>query len=131
MASDLNQCNFTGRLGKDPVTRYAPDGGAITNISIACNWKTKEKEGVEWVPIVFFGKVAEIAGEYLKSGSQVRVTGNFRTRKWQDKEGKDRYTTEIVANELQMLGSRPTGQSDDKPEAAAPAAPDFDDDIPF
>jgi len=143
MSKDLNQCNFIGRMGGDPTVRYSPDGKAVANISLACGWKSKDKEGVEWVKVVFFGKLAEIVGEYLKKGSQIFVEGRLQTRKWQDKDGQDRYTTEIVANQMQMLGSR--GGADTPPEdcnkghqqstggipAAAPATDDFDDDIPF
>ena len=132
MSQDLNQCHFIGRLGKDPETRYLPNGDAVTNIRIACGWKTKEKEGTEWVPVVFFGKLAEIAAQYLRKGSQVYVSGRFQTRKWQDKDGNDRYSTEIVADRMQMLGSKPQARQETAP-AAEPAATaeDFDSDIPF
>ena len=148
-----------GNLGRDPETRYMPDGGAITNISIATteNWKDKQgekQEKTEWHRVAFFGKLAEIAGEYLKKGSQVYVEGRLQTRKWQDKDGVDKYTTEIVANAMQMLGSRQgmggadRGGGDAAPEreggasrgGAKPAAAgkpaggkfdDFEDDIPF
>src|SRR2546421_3257102 len=110
MAS-VNKVIIIGNLGRDPETRYMPDGGAITNISIATTDKWKDKAGemqekTEWHRIAFFGKLAEIAGEYLKKGSQVYVEGRLQTRKWQDKDGQDKYTTEIVANAMQMLGSR-------------------------
>src|SRR5437868_12057596 len=110
MAS-VNKVILIGNLGRDPETRYMPDGGAITNISIATteNWKDKngdKQEKTEWHRVAFFGKLAEIAGEYLKKGSQVYVEGRLQTRKWQDKDGQDKYTTEIVANAMQMLGSR-------------------------
>ena len=157
MAS-VNKVILIGNLGRDPETRYMPDGGAITNISIATteNWKDKQgekQEKTEWHRVAFFGKLAEIAGEYLKKGSQVYVEGRLQTRKWQDKDGVDKYTTEIVANAMQMLGSRQgMGGADrggDAPEreagasrggAAKPAAAgkpaggkfdDFEDDIPF
>ena len=111
MAS-VNKVIIIGNLGRDPETRYMPDGGAITNISVATTDKWKDKNGemqekTEWHRVAFFGKLAEIAGEYLKKGSQVYVEGRLQTRKWQDKDGADKYTTEIVANQMQMLGSRP------------------------
>src|SRR5438477_11669356 len=110
MAS-VNKVIIIGHLGRDPETRYMPDGGAITNISVATTDKWKDKAGemqekTEWHRVAFFGKLAEIAGEYLKKGSQVYVEGRLQTRKWQDKDGHDKYTTEIVANVMQMLGSR-------------------------
>ena len=110
MAS-VNKVIIIGNLGRDPETRYMPDGGAITNISVATTDKWKDKNGemqekTEWHRVAFFGKLAEIAGEYLKKGSQVYVEGRLQTRKWQDKDGQDKYTTEIVANQMQMLGSR-------------------------
>src|SRR5712691_1511549 len=110
MAS-VNKVIIIGNLGRDPETRYMPDGGAITNISVATTDKWKDKAGemqekTEWHRVAFFGKLAEIAGEYLKKGSQVYVEGRLQTRKWQDKEGQDKYTTEIVADRMQMLGSR-------------------------
>src|SRR5689334_8123464 len=110
MAS-VNKVIIIGNLGRDPETRYMPDGGAITNISVATTDKWKDKNGemqekTEWHRVAFFGKLAEIAGEYLKKGSQVYVEGRLQTRKWQDKDGQDKYTTEIVANHMQMLGSR-------------------------
>ncbi len=111
MAS-VNKVIIVGNLGRDPETRYLPSGEAVTNISVATTdtWKDKtsgeKKEATEWHRVSFFGRLAEIAGEYLKKGSQVYVEGQLRTRKWQDKEGKDRYTTEIRADTMQMLGSR-------------------------
>jgi single-strand DNA-binding protein len=151
MAS-VNKVILIGNLGRDPETRYMPDGGAVTNVSIATTetWKDKngeKQEKTEWHRVAFFGKLAEIAGEYLKKGSQVYVEGRLQTRKWQDKDGQDKYTTEIVADRMQMLGSRqgmgggereaggeresrPAG----KPAAAKPAGSkfdDFEDDIPF
>jgi single-strand DNA-binding protein len=110
MAS-VNKVILVGNLGRDPETRYMPDGGAITNISIATTSQWKDKSGekqeqTEWHRVAFFGKLAEIAGEYLKKGSQVYVEGKLRTRKWQDKDGQDKYTTEIIADAMQMLGSR-------------------------
>lgn len=155
MAS-VNKVIIVGNLGRDPETRYLPSGEAVTNISVATTdtWKDKtsgeKKELTEWHRVAFFGRLAEIAGEYLKKGSQVYVEGSLRTRKWQDKEGKDRYTTEIRADVMQMLGSRagageprgePRGEPAQKGEAAAkPAAAatkpagkfdDMVDDIPF
>jgi single-strand DNA-binding protein len=160
MAS-VNKVILIGNLGRDPETRYMPDGGAITNISIATTdvWKDKageKQEKTEWHRVAFFGKLAEIAGEYLKKGSQVYVEGRLQTRKWQDKEGVDKYTTEVIADRMQMLGSRQGmgggagaggGEREAPAErdgggaargAAKPAAKaaggkfdDFEDDIPF
>jgi single-strand DNA-binding protein len=152
MAS-VNKVILIGNLGRDPEVRYMPDGGAITNISIATteNWKDKngeKQEKTEWHRVAFFGKLAEIAGEYLKKGSQVYVEGRLQTRKWQDKEGNDKYTTEIVADRMQMLGSRQGmggggGEAPERSESARPAGKpagakpagskfdDFEDDIPF
>ncbi len=150
MAS-VNKVIIVGNLGRDPETRYLPSGEAVTNISVATTdtWKDKtsgeKKEATEWHRVSFFGRLAEIAGEYLKKGSQVYVEGQLRTRKWQDKEGKDRYTTEIRADTMQMLGSRagageprgepaPKGEAAVKPAAAKKPAGKFDDmedDIPF
>lgn len=109
MSKDLNQCNFIGRMGQDPDVRYTPSGDAVANISLAVGWKTKDKEGTEWVRVVAFKRLAEIVGQYLSKGSQIYVSGSMRTRKWQDQSGNDRYTTEIVANEIQMLDSRGEG----------------------
>ena len=151
MARGVNKVILVGNLGRDPEIRYSANGQAIANVNIATSesWKDKntgeKQEKTEWHRIVFFGRLAEIAGEYLKKGSQIYVEGRLQTRKWQDKEGKDRYTTEIVANEMQMLGSRggSGGPSDsfnqDTGSANAPATSststgggdDFDDDIPF
>jgi len=150
MAS-VNKWIGVGNLGKDPETRYAPNGEAICNITIACSesWKDKQtgekKEMTEWVRISFFGKLAEIAGQYLRKGSQVYIEGSLRTRKWTDKDGVERYTTEIRADVMKMLGGKGDGQQNDAPRQSAPApstpAPkkqasgggfgDFDDDIPF
>jgi single-strand DNA-binding protein len=111
MAS-VNKVIVVGNLGKDPETRYSPNGGAICNVRIATtrNWKDKatgeKKEETEWHSVVFYDRLAEIAGEYLKKGRSVYVEGRLKTRKWQDKEGQDRYTTEIIASEMQLLGSR-------------------------
>lgn len=115
MARGINKVTIVGNLGDDPEVKYMPSGGAVTNISVATSesWKDKQtgekKEKVEWHRIVFFNKLAEIAGEYLKKGSQVYVEGSLRTRKWQDQSGQDRYTTEIVGSEMQMLGGRQGG----------------------
>jgi single-strand DNA-binding protein len=156
MAS-VNKVILVGRLGKDPEVRYLPDGGAVCNITLATSetWKDKtsgeKQEKTEWHRVTFYRKLAEIAGEYLKKGREIYVEGRLETRKWTDKEGRDRYTTEIIANEMQMLGSRPSGGSEameSGPKAAAaepagggvkPAAKksggasfdDMDDDIPF
>ena len=134
MANDLNQCNFIGRLGKDPEVRYMPSGDPIANFSIACGWKSKDKEGTEWVNCAAFGNLGEICGEYLKKGSQVFVSGRFTTRKWQDKEGKDRYTTSINLDRMQMLGSKEGSakpESTAKPAAKPGGVEDMADDIPF
>mgnify|MGYP001588033804 CR=1 FL=1 len=111
MAS-VNKVILIGNLGKDPDVRYMPSGEAVTNITLATTdtWKDKtsgeKKEATEWHRVVFFRKLAEIAGQYLKKGSQVYIEGSLKTRKWTDKEGQERYTTEIVADEMRMLGSR-------------------------
>lgn len=111
MAS-VNKVIVVGNLGKDPETRYSPNGGAICNVRVATtrNWKDKatgeKKEETEWHSVVFYDRLAEIAGEYLKKGRSVYVEGRLKTRKWQDKEGQERYTTEIIATEMQLLGSR-------------------------
>ncbi len=154
MARGVNKVILIGNLGNDPDVRYTASGAAVANISLATaeSWRDKEsgeqQERTEWHRVVFFGRLAEIVAEYLKKGSQIYVEGRLQTRKWQDKEGKDRYSTEIVANEMQMLGSRSGGGSnqsydqsppDDntssgsKPQktAAKPKDDDFDDDIPF
>ena len=110
--ADLNQCNFIGRLGADPEIRYMPNGDPVANFSIAVGekWTDKQtgeaKENTEWVRIVAFRKLAEIIAEYLKKGSQVFISGKLKTRKWQDQNGQDRYTTEIIADQMQMLGSK-------------------------
>jgi len=158
MAS-VNKVILIGNLGRDPETRYMPNGEAVTNVTIATSetWKDKtsgeRQEKTEWHRVTFYRRLAEIAGEYLKKGSQVYIEGRLETRKWQDKDGKDRYTTEIIANEMKMLGSR-SGQGDAsgrerdfEPAAAGPAGEgrsggaakkkpteqfsDMDDDIPF
>lgn len=112
MARGINKVILVGNLGNDPETRYLPSGGAVTNISLATTraWKDKntgqQQESTEWHRVVFFNRLAEIAGEYLKKGSTVYIEGSLRTNKWQDKDGNDRYTTEIIAAEMQMLGGK-------------------------
>ncbi len=143
MARGVNKVIIIGNLGQDPETRYMPSGSAVTNLRVATNesWKDKQtgeqKDRTEWHRVAMFGRLAEIAAEYLRKGSQVYIEGKLRTRKWQDKDGNDRYTTEIVADEMQMLGGRSGGgapaMSDSPPASAAvlPSGDDFDDDIPF
>ncbi len=161
MARGVNKVILVGNIGQDPETRFSGSGAAITNVSIATSesWKDKQtgqqQERTEWHRVVFFNRLGEIAGEYLKKGSKVYVEGSLRTRKWQDKSGQDKYTTEIVANEMQMLDSRGAGQQGgggqmdqqqqyggsqaaapqqpqpQQPVAAAAGADDWDDDIPF
>lgn len=162
MARGINKVILIGNLGQDPETRYMPSGGAVTNVTLATSetWKDKNtgqpQERTEWHRVVFFNRLGEIAGEYLKKGSKVYVEGSLRTRKWQGQDGQDRYTTEIVASEMQMLDSRGgggMGQSDynqappqqqqqrqsappqqnqnQAPQAPAGGFDDFDDDIPF
>jgi len=132
MANDLNRCEFIGRLGKDPELRYAPSGDAICNFTIACGWKSKDKEGAEWVRVTAFGKLAEICGQYLKKGSQVYIAGCMTTRKWKNKEGVDQYSTEINADQMQMLGGKSESQ-DNAPPVVKQAATldDMDSDLPF
>lgn len=113
MAS-VNKVILIGNLGRDPEIRYLPEGGAVANVSIATTdtWKDKsgaKQERTEWHRVSFFGRLAEVVGEYLKKGAPIYVEGRLQTRKWQDKEGQDRYTTEIVAGEMKMLGSKPSG----------------------
>ena len=126
MAS-VNKVILIGNLGADPETRYLPSGDAVTNIRIATSEKWKDKSGeqqehTEWHRIAFFGKLAEIAGEYLKKGSPVYVEGRIRTRKWTDKEGQDKYSTEIVADRMQLLGSRSGGSGGAEAMPREPAA---------
>lgn len=127
MANDLNMCSFIGRLGADPETRYAASGDPVCSFRIAVGWKTKEKEGAEWVSITAFGKLAEICGQYLAKGSQVFVSGRMKTDEY-EKDGIKRYSTKIVADRMQMLG----GKSDDAPkQQKAPSeksAPSFEGD---
>jgi single-strand DNA-binding protein len=149
MARGVNKVILVGNLGKDPETRYMPSGSAVTNLTLATSesWKDKQtgeqQDRTEWHKIAMFGRLAEIAAEYLRKGSQIYVEGKLRTRKWQDKEGKDRYTTEIVADEMQMLGSKGGGGASAGASAATSGGGraavndsggppgDFDDDIPF
>jgi len=136
MMMSVNKVILVGRLG-DPETRYMTSGEAVTNVSMATSENWKDKNGVkqersEWHNLVFFKKLAEIAGEYLKKGSLVYVEGKIQTRKWQDKEGKDRYTTEIVVNEMRMLGRKGEQQEIQQPNGnARPSIENLDDDIPF
>lgn len=150
MAS-VNKVIILGSLGADPESRFAPSGDAVCNIRVATSetWKDKatgeRKEATEWHRVSFYGKLAEIAGQYLKKGSRVYIEGSLRTRKWQDKDGKDQYTTEIRANEMKMLGSRQDGDSAPQPPRTQQSRPqpqsagssqggfgDFgDDDVPF
>ncbi|HEY0633756.1 MAG TPA: single-stranded DNA-binding protein [Gammaproteobacteria bacterium] len=161
MARGVNKVILVGNLGKDPEVRYTANSTAVANVTIATSeqWKDKQsgqtQERTEWHNVVFYNRLAEIVGEYLKKGSQIYVEGSLRTRKWQDKEGKDRYTTEIIASEMQMLGgrggggtaeygqeysggSRSSGGAQGSSGASISKAPaggsnfdDFDDDIPF
>ena len=150
MARGVNKVILVGNLGRDPEVRYAASGNAIANVTIATtdSWKDRQsgdrQERTEWHRVVFFGRLAEIVSEYLKKGAQVYVEGRLQTRKWQDQSGADRYTTEIVANEMQMLGSRGGGASRGDTEfdqssahsaetvtESASGGGDFDDDIPF
>lgn len=148
MAS-VNKVIVIGNAGKDPEVRYTPNGAAICNLTIATSrkWKNKEsgdmQEETEWHRVVLYDRLAEVAGEYVKKGKPVYVEGRLKTRKWQDKEGKDNYTTEIVAESLQLLGGRDEAPSKPATPAARPAAApkatsktgsgfdDMDDDIPF
>jgi single-strand DNA-binding protein len=135
MAS-VNKVIVVGNLGADPETRYLPSGEAVTNIRVATTdrWKDKAsgemKEATEWHRIAFFGRLAEIAGEYLKKGSQVYVEGSLRTRKWQDKDGNDRYSTEIRGDVMQMLGSRAGAGEARAASAGGDAAPASKDEAP-
>ena len=156
MARGINKATLIGNLGADPEIRYTTNGSAVANVRLATaeSWRDKEtgeqQERTEWHRVVFFGRLAEIVEQYLRKGSQVYVEGRIQTRKWQDRDGNDRYTTEIVANEMQMLGGRGAGggapaKSDDAPASASASASasspapglseqptdDFDDDIPF
>lgn len=150
----VNKVILVGNLGKDPEVRYMPNGGAVTNITLATSesWRDKQsgesKEITEWHRVVLFGKLAEVAGEYLRKGSQVYIEGQLRTRKWQDQSGQDRYATEVVVNvggTMQMLGGRQDGQSNSSnqpksntqqnqrslPQQSNEPPLDFDDAVPF
>ncbi len=158
MARGINKVILVGNLGADPETRYTPSGSAVTNLSVATteSWKDRQTgeqvEKTEWHRVVMFDRLAEIAAEYLRKGSQVYIEGQLQTRKWQDQSGQDRYTTEVIADEMQMLDSRGAGQgaTGERPPMAAVKSPespasqphaqspssadgfeDFDDDIPF
>jgi single-strand DNA-binding protein len=151
MARGINKVILIGHLGQDPETRAMPSGSQVANLRIATteSWRDKQsgeqKEATEWHTVVLFGRTAEVAAEYLKKGSQVYIEGRLRTRKWQDKSGNDRYSTEIVASDMQMLGSRsggagggsgaPVGREGGRELAETPASStehnEFDDDIPF
>lgn len=158
MARGINKVILVGNLGADPETRYMPSGKAVTNIRIATSegWTDKQsgdkQERTEWHSVVLFDKLGEISAEYLRKGSQVYIEGSLRTRKWQDKQGQDRYTTEVVAREMQMLGGRSGGSGGGMGGAGGPSAGgesrapagrteerapppadtgEFDDDIPF
>ncbi len=151
MARGINKVIIVGNLGQDPETRYMPSGAAVTNFTVATNesWKDKQtgeqKDRTEWHRVAMFNRLAEIAAEYLRKGSQVYIEGKLRTRKWQGQDGADRYTTEIIADEMQMLGGRGDGGGNfggsrgggGKPSQGGGDAPpqpgpdDFDDDIPF
>jgi single-strand DNA-binding protein len=160
MSKGINKVILVGNLGKDPEVRYSSSGSAIANITVATgdSWKDKQtgekQERTEWHRVVFFNRLAEVVGEYLKKGAKVYIEGRIQTRKWQDKDGQDRYTTEIVASEMQMLGGRDSGgdyqqqggqQPQGQPAQARTTSPslsgpnnappggfdNFDDDIPF
>jgi len=160
MARGINKVIIVGNLGGDPETRYMPSGSAVTNMTVATNesWKDKQtgeqKDRTEWHKVAMFGRLAEIAAEYLRKGSQVYIEGKLRTRKWQGQDGQDRYTTEIIADEMQMLGGRGGaggggsfgggggggqqgggqqggGQQGGGSAPPQPGPDDFDDDIPF
>ena len=161
MARGINKVILVGNLGADPETRYMPSGGAVTNVRLATtdSWRDKQsgeqQDRTEWHRVVFFGRLAEIAAEYLRKGRQIYVEGRLQTRKWQTQEGQDRWSTEIVGSEMQMLGGRGEGgessggyaaappddagmggddrssESAPKAEKTAAAAEEFDDDIPF
>ncbi len=157
MARGINKVIIVGNLGGDPETRYMPSGAAVTNFTVATNesWKDKQtgeqKERTEWHRVAMFNRLAEIAAEYLRKGSQVYIEGKLRTRKWQGQDGQDRYTTEIIADEMQMLGGRGGGgggsfgggggggsfgggggqKGGGGNAPPQPGPDDFDDDIPF
>jgi single-strand DNA-binding protein len=142
MAKGINKVILIGNLGQDPEVRYMPNGNAVANVTLATSesWKDKNtgetQEKTEWHRVVFFRRLGEIVGEYCKKGSKIYVEGRLQTRKWQDKNGQDRYTTEIVGDQMQMLDSRGSGDAGSKPGPSPPPETtrqdaDFDDDIPF
>lgn len=150
--SNVNMVVLIGRVGRDPEIRYSQNGGAVCNISLATTWKSKDqsgegKEETEWSRVVLFNRLAEVVGEYVKKGSLIYIRGRLRTKKWQGQDGQDRYTTEIIADQMQMLGGR--GDGGDEPQgqptqqqrrpqqggrnyqAPNSGMSDMDDDIPF
>ena len=155
MSKGINKVILVGNLGAEPETRYMPSGGAVTNVRLATSdtWRDKQsgeqRERTEWHRVVFFNRLAEITAEYLHKGSQIYIEGRLQTRKWQGQDGQDRYTTEVIANEMQMLGSRGSGANisntaprasaeewgnsspDPLPSSNEAPSSDFDDDIPF
>ena len=144
MARGINKVIIVGNLGADPDSRAMPSGNAVTNISVATSesWNDKDtgekQEKTEWHRVVFFNRLAEIAAQYLKKGSQVYVEGKLQTRKWEDKEGNERWTTEVVANQMQMLGDRMSNDMSNDNASSSQSSSDndfstdeFDDDIPF
>ncbi|MAR60448.1 MAG: single-stranded DNA-binding protein [Gammaproteobacteria bacterium] len=144
MARGINKVIIVGNLGADPDSRAMPSGNAVTNISVATSesWNDREtgekQEKTEWHRVVFFNRLAEIAAQYLKKGSQVYVEGKLQTRKWEDKEGNERWTTEVVANQMQMLGDRMSNDMSNDNASSSQSSSDndfstdeFDDDIPF
>lgn len=134
MANDLNQCNFIGRAGRDPESRYTTSGMAVTSFSLAVGYKYKEKESTEWVNVVAFGKLGELIGQYVNKGKQLFVSGRMQTEQWEDKDGNKRYTTKIIANTVQFLGSsdRPEAYKPKEAEAYRHTEPEDDDgQIPF
>lgn len=152
MANDLNQCNFIGRLGADVEGRFMPNGDAVASFRIAVGWKSKDKEGVEWISVVAFGKLGQICIDHLKKGSRVFISGRFKTEKYTNKEGAEVYSTKIMADQMQMLDAKPADSSDTQrpptdqqratgapasrmqqqaPVRPAPNFSDMDDDIPF
>jgi single-strand DNA-binding protein len=139
-SNDLNRCEFIGRLGRDPETRFSAAGDAVCNFSIAVGYKYGEKESTEWVRIVAFKKLAGICGDFLRKGSQVYIAGRMTTRKWQNKDGVDQYTTEVVADQMQMLGGKTesAAASNERPDAYRQIKEgntipldDLDSDVPF
>ena len=148
--SNLNQCNFIGRLGQDPEQRFMPNGKAVVNLSIAVSEKWKDQQGnqqesTEWVRVTAYDKLAEIISQYVSKGSLIYISGKMKTRKWQNQQGADQYTTEIIASQMQMLDSKQGGQAQQQApkHQSAPATsqrvqsgpqssePDYDDSIPF